>query len=383
MFNEVWKDLNMLSVEKVDCREGFVNLESEWNSLLQRSESDTIALTHQWLLTWWDIFGEGRELHILIVRDAAEIIGIAPLLKRRVLNLGLPFQRLEFLASGENEADEICSDYLDFILLRGRENEVLQAIFDFLQDENGWDEMLLRELSSSSPSALWLEKLDAKTGLKCEFTPDGEAVYLPLPDKWDTLLASFDRRVRSKLRQDCERLNQLDSDLQIFDAPLGFATGFDFFVQLHQQLWISRGESGVFASEKFTRFHRELTRKLLPLKQVRLFVLSFEGKPLTALYAFFYNQKAFFYQSGQAPGGPFQSPGTLLQNLAIQHAISEGLREWDFLKAEPGSYKYRWSKQTRAIVQARVAKTQLKEAVLTSTNRVVNRLRQVKRSLKR
>ena len=42
-----------------------------------------------------------------------------PVLKRRVLQLGIPYWRLEFLASGEAANDEICSDHLDFIMQCG------------------------------------------------------------------------------------------------------------------------------------------------------------------------------------------------------------------------------------------------------------------------
>lgn len=373
----------MLTIEKVSCREAFAGLEPIWNALLQRSQSDTITLTHDWLLSWWDVFGEGRELHLLLVRDGNEVIGIAPLLKRRILHLGLPFQRLEFLATGEDTADEICANYLDFILLHGRESEILQAILDYLKTENGWDELLLKELLASSPTVPLLENLGTTQKMKCEIKPDGESVYLPLPNDWETLLASFDRRVRSYCRRDLERAHQPDCELEVFDSSANFAAGFDSLMQLHQKLWISRGEPGVFASEKFTRFHRDLATRLLPQNQVKLFILRYQGKPLAGVYTFFYKGTVSYYQSGHAPDGPFHSPGTLIRNLAIQQAILQGFQEWDFLKAEPDSYKYRWSKQTRALVQVRLAKPHLKEAVLTSSSRVVDSLRQVKRSLKR
>ncbi len=373
----------MLSVEKVSCREGFAALEPIWNGLLEQSLSDTIALTHQWLFTWWNIFGEGRELYILLVRDAGEVIGIAPLVKRRLFRLGLPYRRLEFLATGEEAADEICSNYLDFILRRGREEEILQAIFDFLKIENGWDELLLKELAASSPTVPLLEKLGSAHKLKCDTQPDGESIYLPLPDTWESLLASFDKRDRGHCRRDLERSRQPDCSLDVFDAPENFSDGFDALVELHQNLWTSRGEPGAFASEKFTHFHRDVIAKLLSPKQVQLFILRFENKPFAGVYAFFYKGTAFFYQSGYAAGGPFHSPGTLIRNFAMQHAITEGIREWDFLKAEPGSYKYRWSKHTRSFVQMRLAKPHFKESVFTVLCRVVDRLRPVKRALKR
>jgi len=101
----------MITVEKVVTREEFKGLAAAWSSLLQESASDTLFLTHEWLNAWWEVFGSERELYILLVRDSEELIGIAPLIRREVRHYGLlPFRRLEFLASGEDEADEICSE---------------------------------------------------------------------------------------------------------------------------------------------------------------------------------------------------------------------------------------------------------------------------------
>src|SRR5262245_56250139 len=137
----------MLKVEKVTTIEGFRELEAVWDRLLQQSASNSITLTFDWLSTWWEIFGEGRELYILVVRDGEMVIGIAPMGKRLVQHYGLlPFRRLEFLASGEEEADEICSDYLDFILQAGRESEALKAILESIYEAQDWDEILLTDM---------------------------------------------------------------------------------------------------------------------------------------------------------------------------------------------------------------------------------------------
>ena len=136
-----------LNIEIVINEDEFAALAKEWNQLLEQSASNTLTLTYEWLSSWWEVFGEGRELYILLVRDGEELIGIAPMLKRTVQHYGvLPFRRIEFLASGEEEADEICSDYLDFILLRGRETEALDCkMRNIYEIDTDWDEVLLTD----------------------------------------------------------------------------------------------------------------------------------------------------------------------------------------------------------------------------------------------
>jgi CelD/BcsL family acetyltransferase involved in cellulose biosynthesis len=375
----------MLSIEKITNREGFAQLASEWDILLQKSAANTVALTHDWLLTWWDIFGEGRELCVLTVRDGAQLVGAAPLLKRRALRFGIPCWRLEFLGSGEDEADEICSDYLDFIAERDREGEVFSALFGFLRDDD-WDEIVLKEVRADSPSLAWLqEKLpgDLASEWKSEFTPNGEAVFLPLPATWAQFMEGLSRKLRMRVRQERRMAEQQSCEFVVVSDVAHFEEAFASLVELHQKVWTARGEPGVFASDKFTRFHRALAAKVLPKGVLRLFLIKIEGRAIAALHTFVYDEKVFFYQSGYDADAVIRSPGTVVRNYAIEHCIAEGLREWDFLKAEPGSYKYQWSREVRPLVTVRLAKNHTKEAVLTGAARVVDSLRQAKRALKR
>src|SRR5262249_28888937 len=83
-------------------------LRREWLDLLSRSGTNEITLTPDWIATWWQVFGssQGRELRIGLIREGDQLIGLAPLLRRRHWHRRvIPFRRLEFLASGEPEAD--------------------------------------------------------------------------------------------------------------------------------------------------------------------------------------------------------------------------------------------------------------------------------------
>jgi hypothetical protein len=55
-------------------------LENVWNKLLERSGSNTIFLTFEWISTWWKNFGAHHRLFIALVRKENEVIGIFPLM---------------------------------------------------------------------------------------------------------------------------------------------------------------------------------------------------------------------------------------------------------------------------------------------------------------
>ena len=55
-------------VEIVTDHTEFLALEQAWNDTVDRAGVMHPFLRHEWVRTWWDAFGAGRQLHILIVR---------------------------------------------------------------------------------------------------------------------------------------------------------------------------------------------------------------------------------------------------------------------------------------------------------------------------
>jgi CelD/BcsL family acetyltransferase involved in cellulose biosynthesis len=372
-------------IEKITTREGFAALEPVWNKLLEQSASNTLTLTYEWMTTWWEVFSEGRELYILLALVGNELIGIAPMLKRTVQHYGvLPFRRIEFLASGEDEADEICSDYLDFILKRGREEEALKTIFKYIQEEDAdWDEVLLTDVSGDSPNLPQLRSLCEGSGTRLQTMRDELCVYLQLPDSWDELLKNLKKSFRQKINRDRRAFAASQGELKIIEHQEEFEEGFAALVELHQQRWVSKGMPGVFSSEKFTRFHRLFAPKAIKNASLKLYVALKNGEPIAAIYNFAYNNKIHSYQSGfRQENSGLHSPVVLLRSFAIEDAIGFGCKEYDFLKGREGSYKFEWLPQTRNIIQLRLAQSRTKEALYNTTTKVIDGLRNIKKSLK-
>jgi CelD/BcsL family acetyltransferase involved in cellulose biosynthesis len=377
----------MTTAEIIRTRAALRRLEPVWNSLLRDSASDTLALTWEWLSAWWDVFGDdGRELYVVVIRSGDEVIGIAPFVRRRLLHYGLlPFRRLEFLASGEDEADEICSEYLDLILRRGRETEALVQLLEHLRThEADWDEALLSSVNEDSKNLTLLLKLCEDFPLAASVVGRDEGCFLPLAHDFETLIASLGNKFQKNLRRDRRAVERGDATLRVVETVEEFDAAFDQFVELHQRLWRSRGHGGIFESQKFTRFHRELAPTLLRRGWLKLFTLSVAGETVAVLYAFNYNGKMHYYQSGFAhEARPVSSPGTLVQSYAIEEAFKAGLTEFDFLRGETDGYKARWGAQRRGFLRLRLARSQTKEVAYTAATNLVAGLRKVKRSLAR
>jgi CelD/BcsL family acetyltransferase involved in cellulose biosynthesis len=54
-----------MQVSKITSSVEFSSLREEWNRLLSASGLANIFLTHEWLLSWWEVYGEDIELLVL------------------------------------------------------------------------------------------------------------------------------------------------------------------------------------------------------------------------------------------------------------------------------------------------------------------------------
>src|SRR4030042_2787090 len=128
-------------------REEFFNLQEEWNNLLEESENDTIFLRWEWLYNWWLVYGKkSNELYIITVREKNTLLGIAPLHIARRINGFI--REVKFIGS-----NIVASEYLDFILRKGRKEDTLREIISFLKkNSNLWDVMNFADIPSQSKS---------------------------------------------------------------------------------------------------------------------------------------------------------------------------------------------------------------------------------------
>ena len=58
----------------------------DWDDLLRRSGTNEPTLSPLWLLTWWRTYGQGtgRKLRVGLVHQDGRLVGLVPLLGRRV-----------------------------------------------------------------------------------------------------------------------------------------------------------------------------------------------------------------------------------------------------------------------------------------------------------
>src|SRR5438445_9137166 len=171
-------------VEKVTDYPAFLGLERAWNETVERAGMGHPFLRHEWLRTWWECFGTGHRLHILMIKSGDRILAIAPLLRESARMYGVPIRRLRLLHNDHTpRADLIVAE---------RPEESYRAIWKALSEERErWDVLQLGQLPPESPTREVLPRLAKADGRAVGVWRCDESPYLELSSSWDRYLASL------------------------------------------------------------------------------------------------------------------------------------------------------------------------------------------------
>lgn len=324
----------------VNCIEdvsGFAALREEWDALQQSNENSSVFMSWAWHHTWWTVFGKDSDkLCIVCVRLRGELIAVLPLYMR-VRSWPRPTVVM-FLGTGEGDADEVATEYLDMVARPGMLMAAAVAALEFL-DHHGakkrfefqhllTDSVLVSALRCRSDSWV-LEERD----LGVRYRVDLQAPLDEIP-----MVSKRAKRVKRSMRaadRDGGLLQSSIADVSDVESAVDTVSVLSDQRQQH----IGRAKSA-FASEKFNLFHH----RLLPIlylsgsADVQYFYLNDELAAV--LYCFYDERSCHYYQSGfeQSMANRYM-PLSLAHLMEIERNRNEGRRYYDFMRGDVNSYK--------------------------------------------
>ena len=331
-------------VDRIDDVAGFEALRDEWSELLHASDADCLFLTWEWLYTWWKHLAGDRQLSIFALRRGGRLLAMAPFGRRPASLLHRrPLPVLEFLGNGC-----VGSDYLDFIVRRGCEEEVRVALARVLPKERLV--LDLTQLRQGTCAAAGVAAALRERNWNVSETVINICPFIPLAGmSWERYLATLGPEHRYNFNRKWKRLNR-DYSLQVEQVHTAEQCGnsIDLVMKLHNLRWRGRGGSDAFNTPGLVAFHSEFSQIALQLGWLRLYVLRLNQEPVAGLYGFLYGRTFYFYQSGFDPAYRKQSVGLVSMGLSIKNAIEDGAEEYDLLHGSE-EYKSHWSRHSREL----------------------------------
>jgi CelD/BcsL family acetyltransferase involved in cellulose biosynthesis len=303
--------------------ETFEKVTSYWLGSEGPLKWDCLFVLPAWLEVWWNCFGSGLSPYLCSVRRGKELIGIAPLLLRG--------EKVSFMGS-----PDVC-DYLDCIVVPGREEEFFRLLIEHLRQQ-GVTSLDLGPVRDESTVFTGLIPLAKSAGWDFSSKQEDVSMELDLPATWEDFLLGLTTKERHEVRRKLRRLEGTASvRLRVVEGGQEARSGMETFLTL---LGASRPEKAAFMTARMAAFFRSLAETMAGLKILKLFFLDLDGEPAAAALCFDYDSTVYLYNSGYDPRFRSLSAGLLNKVMSIRESIGRGRTRYDFLKGAE-VYKHR------------------------------------------
>ncbi|MBD3401583.1 GNAT family N-acetyltransferase [candidate division GN15 bacterium] len=325
---------NALTIEKIDTLDGFDKLEAAWNDLVPRCRFHTVFQLHQWYRTWWRVFGEGRRLYILLVKNNERLVGIAPLM----ITWG---ETISFIGAGN-------TDYVDFVLDREHQREALRAILDYLREHRGdWSQISLSQISERFGTVDLLHEL---------MPAFGAPYRLEEIEQCFSFEYEGDESARPEFEAGLKDNRNLRNAVNFYNKnggmtyepvtdPDEIARRLSEVFHFHWRRWDETPTPSKFLNKADRDFYYELTSTFAADGIARLETLSMGGKAVAYVYSFAYGQTIFLYTAALNVVYNKKSPGIVLYFQITDHYIRDGYNAVDYLR---GGEQYKGRLTNRA-----------------------------------
>lgn len=333
-----------MRIEVITDAAAFAALEEEWNALFDSNATHSIFLSHAWLYSWWEVYGNDGSLHIVVCRESTgnRLVGLFPACIRARRHF---FRSLSFFGS-----DHVCSDFMDCIALPEHAEKVWGIFADYIcQVHNEWDVVELKDVLNTSPLISMLEyrpEVNICTTGKKTLCP-----YMVLPESWQAYLGTLSKKMRWKVQYERRNLERhYTVKIRQTESVEELAQLWPDMVRLHQQRRTAKGDDGIFTSADFSRFLFAACERLLKAGSLRLSFLELNGENVAFILAMKTGTSTFYYQSGFNIDFSRYSVGSVLLGYVIENASNEGCTHFEFLRGDE-KYKYEWASEKREMVE--------------------------------
>ena len=323
-----------LQATLVRTADELAGLAPEWRGLSERLGNAFVS--PEWFLAWHRNYGQVDAPYVVAVRGATgELRGVMPLVMRRQG----PFRTLRF-------AGGALGDRFEPAALPEEREQVAATAAALLVERREWAAVILDWVEDGDP---WL---DAFTGAASRRLARTRIRTTPLPYldlsglSWESYLASRSGNFRSQLGRRRRGLER-DHDLVFHLVTDGTEVRdrVDTLFRLHESRWRGRGSSSLAAGRR-QAFLADFAALAFEAGWLRLLFLEVDGTPVAGWYGWRVGERFAYYQAGLDPAYAAHSAGFVLLGRTLEEALTEGAREYDFLRGDE-EYKSRFTETAR------------------------------------
>lgn len=320
-----------ISIKRISEHE-FNNIESTWSILLTNSQANPLFMSWLWLHTWWKVFSIDTNYELLLLMAYEEdnsLIGIAPLYIENLNSFYGHVRRIQFLGNCWRNADNIRSEYIDFICYSGKESEVLHAIMKYLHELKAWDELVIcNHWMDAKTTPLIINELE-NNGYFHRIIEGGDTYAINIEGDFKNFLHQLSSKSRLKLYNQRKKLEYHGNVESKKATEQDIDQYFDILNDFHKKRW----NKSVFSGNRL-KFHKLIAKSAAQREQLDFDLLCVDGQPISILYDFVVNDVKYGNQLGFDQDYDKRiSINQLHFGYALENAFqAKKIKKYDFLR---------------------------------------------------
>ncbi|MEO1999690.1 MAG: GNAT family N-acetyltransferase [Planctomycetaceae bacterium] len=345
--------------------------EKAWRDIEGKLELVPLACTWTWTKTWIECYQHLVSYRIVVGRSGNTVCGVCLLSESR-LPLAGPIRKstLSLGTAGEPEGDSVCVEYNAVLTLPEHRRRFEDGLFQIVEARSGWDEF---RIDGFGPEDL-PNGVTSAAGFAIR-TDDSLYFDLNQARQANTdALTQLSYKSRKRIRKNLKSYGPLT--VQWADTRSQAHEILDDLITLHQARWEAVGKTGVFASQPFLDFHRNLLERLRIGEDVGLFRVLADDKTLGCTHVLIDRNRVLNYQGGTVPLDGKLSPGVIVDYLCIEECLKRNFDAFDFL-GHVSHHKRKLSTATSQLLWAVRRRPRLKYAVVDAAQALRNRWRRL------
>lgn len=329
-----------LRVDVISDPRTFREMGSSWNALVDQAGLDHPFMYHEWLLTWWECFGQGLDLYIIAVRSGKDLIALAPLIVRHRKMFGVMTRRIEAIYNDHTPR-------FDFIVARHHALVYRTIWAHLLQQKDRWDVVLLFQIPEGSGTFDEMAALAQADGYSTGVWSPSASPYIELGMGFQDFMKNLKGHHRRNIRSRFERLSTLSSvTMEMVTSRADLPEALRDAIRIEAAGWKGRQGTAIESDPAVAEFYKRLAERAANRGWLRLIFLKLGDRRIAMDYALSWNHKLYGVKIGYDPEFHTYSPGNLLLYLILQHACTAGHTEYEFLGADD-AWKQDWSRVRR------------------------------------
>jgi CelD/BcsL family acetyltransferase involved in cellulose biosynthesis len=333
-----------LSVESISRFEEFLSLKSDWNELLDHNEFNSVFLSHGWFKCFWDAWGKGRRLRVLVARKGAQLLGVAPLMLYKGQFLDLPVKILSFIENDE-------SPHCGFVIRKNLNHNVIAAFFDFIcSNLNRWDILVLRKVPVEASIVELIKPCCQQNGYRFVVKTSLRSPVLSINSDWDSFYSNKSQRFKKTVRHARNKLARRGNIVVEESHDPGVVTRLlDQIFDIGARSWKARVDNAIGSSMQNRVFFSELPLALNQRGQIWVWSLKLNDRIVAFEYhvrqgEIVYALRASFDEAYRACG-----PGSVLDVEVVRGLFKRKVKLYNMCGG-PYAHKLRWASEVKSHV---------------------------------